>query len=152
MEQFSARGCTKELFGAALKAVNPYKTVKHSIHRIMETYRTAQCQKIRVVGFGKASCPMMGALADSMEDLIDEAVVITKYGHNENLHKSKKIKVFEAGHPIPDESGLQASLRRRSFKRLPGCALGGGPLIGASRMSFLSFGRQARSTPSLAKR
>jgi glycerate 2-kinase len=109
MEQISQRGLTMELFDAALKAVNPYESVKKYIRRVIATYNTSRCQKIRVIGFGKASCPMMRALEDFMGDLIDEAVVITKYGHSESLYKSKKINLFEAGHPIPDESGLKGT-------------------------------------------
>ena len=33
-------------------------------------------------------------------------VVITRYGHGE---KTKKIKVLEAAHPIPDQSNLKAT-------------------------------------------
>jgi transposase len=41
---------------------------------------------------------------------------------------------------------------RRSRNRLPGCALGSGPLRGANRMSPLSLARRAHSRPSEAKR
>jgi glycerate-2-kinase len=109
MEQITERGLVTELFDAALKAVNPYESVKRYINRFVETYNTSQCEKVRVIGFGKASCSMMSALEDSIGNLIDEAVVITKYGHSESLHKSKKIKIFEAGHPIPDENGLKGT-------------------------------------------
>jgi transposase len=42
--------------------------------------------------------------------------------------------------------------RRRSLKRLPGCAAGNGPVSGAMRMSPLSLARTPRSTPSRANR
>jgi glycerate-2-kinase len=106
MEQISVKALTRELFDAALKAVNPYESVKQNVNRVIETYNTSRCEKIRVIGFGKASCLMMRALEDSLGDLIDEAVVITKYGHRGSLYKSEKINIFEAGHPIPDENGL----------------------------------------------
>ena len=109
MENLPARGLATELFNAALNAVNPYESVRRYIDRIIGTYNTAHCRNIRVIGFGKASCPMMGALVDSMGDLIEEAVVITKYGHSGHLNNSEKIKFFEAGHPIPDENGLKGT-------------------------------------------
>ncbi len=42
--------------------------------------------------------------------------------------------------------------RRRSLKRLPGCALGRGPAMGAKNISSLSLARRASTTPSRAKR
>jgi len=109
MEKLSQKELTIELFDAALKAVDPYASVKQHINRVIEAYNTSRCEKIRVIGFGKASCPMVRAFEDSMGDLIDEAVVITKYGHSKPLHKSKKINIFEAGHPIPDKKGLKGT-------------------------------------------
>jgi len=42
-------------------------------------------------------------------DLIDSGIVITKYEHCPSLYMPKKIRTFEAGHPVPDENGLRAT-------------------------------------------
>jgi glycerate 2-kinase len=41
--------------------------------------------------------------------LTDSGIVITKYGHCQPPYKPKKIRIFEAGHPVPDENGLIAT-------------------------------------------
>ena len=61
--------------------------------------------KIYVLGAGKAA----GSMAKAFEDqcLFDlEGLVITRYNH---FVKTKKIKVVEASHPIPDLNGYNAT-------------------------------------------
>jgi glycerate-2-kinase len=128
----SQKRMLKELFQAALKAVDPYESVKRYTDRITSVYRTCSSDKINVIGFGKASCRMARALEDSIGDLIEDALVITKYGHCESLYKSKKINIFEAGHPVPDENGLRGTeevmglLKNSPEKRLVVCLISGG--------------------------
>ena len=61
-----------------------------------------------VIGFGKASVPMARAIEASLVGIIDAGVVITKYGHAPD-HGLKKIRVYEAGHPVPDANGLKGT-------------------------------------------
>jgi len=98
-----------DIFQSALKAVDPYKLVKHYIDKIITISTTYKCDKVRVIGFGKASCSMVKALEETISDLIEEAIVITKYGHYESSQLSSKINVIEAGHPVPDENGLKGT-------------------------------------------
>ncbi len=49
---------------------------------------------------------MAKAIEEILGDLIVEGLVITKYGYKLPL---KKIKVIEAGHPIPDENSLRGA-------------------------------------------
>lgn len=132
MEKTSQKRMLKDLFQAALKAVDPYESVKRYTDRITSVYRTCSCDNIHVIGFGKASCRMARALEDSIGDLIEDAIVITKYGHSESSYKSKKINIFEAGHPVPDENGLRGTeevmglLKNSPEKRLIVCLISGG--------------------------
>jgi len=132
MGNMSGKELAKAIFEAALKAVDPYASVKKHIDRVIETYNTSKCGRICVIGFGKASCPMMKALEDSMGGLIDEAIAITKYGHSGSQLKSEKIKIFEAGHPVPDENGLKGTeevmrlLEDSSENTLIVCLISGG--------------------------
>lgn len=120
-----------DLFNIGLKAVDPYESVMRHKDRIISTSHTFNCNKIYVIGFGKASCLMMKAIEDSIED-VHNAVIITKYGHCDYSYKSKKISIFEGGHPIPDENGLKGTeevirLLRNSFeKTLVVCLISGG--------------------------
>jgi glycerate 2-kinase (EC 2.7.1.-) len=46
---------------------------------------------------------MAVALEDVLRERLKRGLIIVKYGHGAHL---KKIKVIEAGHPVPDENGL----------------------------------------------
>jgi glycerate 2-kinase len=63
-------------------------------------------ERIRVVGMGKASAAMAGPLEEILGDRIDDGVIIVKDGHALPLIR---IRVREAGHPIPDERGVRAA-------------------------------------------
>ena len=107
----------EKIFLSAVDAVNPYKIIKKSVklkdnnlqfifeNQIME-YNLKNIEKIYVIGIGKAAAKMAKAIEDILGERIDEGIIITKYGHTENL---KFIKQFEAGHPVPDENGFNAT-------------------------------------------
>ncbi len=67
-----------------------------------------------VIGAGKASAQMAGAL----ENLLDwplEGTVVTRYGYGKEC---RTIRILEAAHPVPDENGLAAS--RQLFDQVRG--------------------------------
>jgi len=66
----------------------------------------ARYRQIIVLGIGKASARMASALESILEDEISAGLVLTKYGHGQEL---KKIKLLEAGHPIPDKNSLEGA-------------------------------------------
>jgi hydroxypyruvate reductase/glycerate 2-kinase len=107
------RECVRNIFSAAVAAVDPFVLVKEHAVKIFTDVNENKFKKIYVTGFGKASYEMARSIAEINERLITEAVVITKYGHAQVKNKEKellnKIKVFEAGHPIPDENGMKAT-------------------------------------------
>jgi glycerate-2-kinase len=63
-------------------------------------------KNIYIVGFGKASA----AMAQTMELILGSKIIaghiITKYGHTVPL---EFVKLTEAGHPVPDENGIQGT-------------------------------------------
>lgn len=63
-------------------------------------------KEVIVLGIGKASARMAAAIEQVLGDELTRGLVITKYGH---AVKTKKIKVMEAGHPLPDENSLQGA-------------------------------------------
>ncbi len=100
-----------KIFYTALKAVDPYNSLKPYCDKIASIYTNEKFKRLIVTGFGKASCSMARAIEDSLSDLIDECAVITKYGYStthesEVKRQNSMIKIFEAGHPVPDENGL----------------------------------------------
>lgn len=50
---------------------------------------------------------MAGALEDILGDRITDGAVVVKDGHAKPL---RRIRVFEARHPVPDRRGLHAAL------------------------------------------
>jgi hydroxypyruvate reductase len=60
-----------------------------------------------VIGAGKAAASMARAVEDAWPaDAPLEGLVITRYGHGV---PTKRVRVVEAGHPVPDESGQAAA-------------------------------------------
>jgi len=98
------------MIGAALEAVDPYRLIKDQItvenDKLTVRDREVDLGKFKniyVVGAGKASAPMAVALEELLLPKITDGVVVVKYGHSK---KTKKIKIVEAGHPIPDKNSL----------------------------------------------
>lgn len=63
-------------------------------------------EKILVIGAGKASAAMGHYVECILGDRISDGHIVVKYGHSCTL---KKIKVTEAGHPVPDGNGFMAA-------------------------------------------
>ncbi len=97
----------RQIFAAALEAADPARAVGNHLNSLRARYRNGGFSRLLVIGFGKASVSMAQALEHSAGDIITDGAVITKYGHGIGS-KLKRIRVFEAGHPVPDENGLNA--------------------------------------------
>lgn len=67
---------------------------------------TLPAGRLVVVGAGKACGALAKGLESVLGDRIDDGCIITKYGHCEPL---VRIRQFEAGHPLPDKAGLDAT-------------------------------------------
>jgi len=98
----------EQIFRSALLAAAPDAAVRGQMQHILELYREGNFRRMITVGFGKAAPVMADALAESTDDLIGAGLVITKYGHS-LASAPVGIQVLEAGHPVPDENGLQAT-------------------------------------------
>jgi hydroxypyruvate reductase len=60
-------------------------------------------KRIYVVGAGKAATGMAQGLEKRLGKRITEGVVVTKHGHG---GPTSRIRILEAGHPIPDQGSL----------------------------------------------
>ena len=110
-----------DIFKAAISAVNPYVCTQqifsinqnHDLYEIKVKNSTYKFDNIILVGAGKASIPM----AEGIEHKICQkypniplnGVIITKYDHSINHKLSKNIEIYEAGHPIADINGYNAT-------------------------------------------
>ena len=104
--QAAAGETLRELFDAALAAADPTQALERRIPTPIRG-RTA------VVGAGKASAAMARAFEAAWPGPL-EGLVITRYGH---AVPCGRIKVVEAGHPVPDAAGEQAARRILALAR-----------------------------------
>jgi glycerate 2-kinase len=101
------RQLLRKAFDAAVAAADPLK--------IVPAYLPAPPSgKTLVIGAGKAAASMAKAVEDHWpQDKPLEGLVITRYGHGS---PTARIRVIEAGHPVPDEAGEAAA--REIFARV----------------------------------
>ncbi|MBV9359065.1 MAG: DUF4147 domain-containing protein, partial [Chloroflexi bacterium] len=106
----------RQVLDAALAAVEPGRAVRSAL-RVEDgavragsaAYRLRDMRRILVVGCGKASAPMAAAV----ETLLDgqgpvvEGVVAVRHGHQV---PTRRVRIAEAGHPIPDEASVEAAM------------------------------------------
>ena len=110
-----ARSLLHKLIAAGLSTADPYHALlkhvaltRHSLRVGHRTYNLSRIDRIVVVGAGKASARMAQALETALGTRLEDGLVIVKTGHT---LATKRITVFEAGHPIPDRAGLHATQR-----------------------------------------
>ena len=91
-------------YAAAVAAADPLKIVPLHLPQPGQG-------KTLVIGAGKAAASMAKAVEDHWPaDRALEGLVITRYAHGySGADALKRIRVIEAGHPVPDESGEAAA-------------------------------------------
>ena len=96
----------------ALKTVDPYQLIHDQVKVSDGVLKLAGRQdsidlsafkNIYCIGAGKGTAPMAAAMEELLGDYLKGGVITVKYGHG---IPTQKIKVLEAGHPIPDENTL----------------------------------------------
>lgn len=99
-----------DIFMAAVDAVRPQPLIARMIHREGDilfiggwSVDLKDFSRVFVVGGGKASAAMAEAVEEILGDRLTGGIIVTKYGHSVPL---RKIRVREAGHPLPDENGV----------------------------------------------
>ena len=102
------------IFHSALAAVDPEEAVRRHLQFTAGVLSAGDrrfdlnaCERVWVVGAGKAVAPMAKALEDLLGDRIDAGLLVVKDGHGLPL---RRIRIREAGHPVPDERGVAGTL------------------------------------------
>ncbi len=85
-----------------LSAVQPGPAVARAL-----TGRSFSCGRLYLVAVGKAAWPMADAALKALSRPVNAGIVITKYGHSQGPLPG--VKIYEAGHPVPDAAGLAAT-------------------------------------------
>lgn len=114
-EDRRARKSSLQILRAALNAADPQKAIKNHVHRIDNilnvdnlTFDLDKFQQVFVVGGGKASGAMAGILEEILGDKLIGGFINVSRGTKSSF-KTRKILLNEAGHPIPDEAGVEGA-------------------------------------------
>ncbi|WP_258083874.1 glycerate kinase type-2 family protein [Thermococcus thermotolerans] len=106
-----AKTVALDIMRAAIGSADPYWAVRRSISvdgNRMTVFgeEFPLFGKVYLLAFGKAACSMARAVVDLLGERIEEGVIVTKYGYAEDCPRLGRMKVIEAGHPVPDENSL----------------------------------------------
>ena len=101
------RESARAVFDAALSAGDVRPLVHRSLAGLPAHQRVLPPHgRVLVVGAGKASGAMAAAAEEALGDRIIDGVVAVKDGH---LAPTRRVRLLEAGHPLPDERGAAAA-------------------------------------------
>ncbi|MBK7711571.1 MAG: glycerate-2-kinase family protein [Bacteroidales bacterium] len=126
----------EQIFLAGIERVLPVKLINKSISLRDNVllindmgFDINALENIYVIGAGKASALMGAEVERILGDRITDGHIVVKYGHSYPLNK---VKVTEAGHPVPDSKGFTATrsileiATRADVNDLVICLLSGG--------------------------
>ena len=101
------RSDAEKIYTGAINACLPDAAVKEALSNFK-----APAGKLVLVAIGKAAHRMALAAEKVLTERkikLDSGIVITKYGHSTG--DIAGVEIYEAGHPLPDESGIRATER-----------------------------------------
>jgi glycerate 2-kinase len=143
MPMLDLRTVAQQLQQAALTAVDPAEAVYRCVSRVGDrilidghAYTLRDFDHIYLVGAGKAAMPMAEAIGEVLREHLSDGrltsgVTITKYQHIDRPLPDQ-LRVYEAGHPVPDEQGVAATrdlaalLDQTTPRDLVFCVISGG--------------------------
>ena len=105
------KGDALAIMREAIESADPYRAVRKSLKveggKLVVSGEEFEIKgRIYLLAFGKAACAMARAAVDVLGAAVHKGVVLTKYGYAENCPRMGRIKVIEAGHPVPDGNSL----------------------------------------------
>ena len=150
------------VLNAALASIDPVVAVSRylslegdCLYVSGRAYDLSRFRHIYVVGAGKASGAMTQALEEILGARLTSGLVNVKYGY---LAPTKRVRLQEAGHPLPDQEGLSATgkivdlLRERDEDDLVICLIsGGGSALLTSPQAGISLEEVKRLTEALLR-
>jgi glycerate 2-kinase len=96
------RASARSIFDAALAAGD----VRPLVLRALADIAPPERGRVLVVGAGKASGAMAAAVEEVWGDRIVDGLVAVKDGY---VAPTRRVRLVEAGHPVPDERGAEAA-------------------------------------------
>ena len=104
----SPRQAARAVFDAALQAADVHPLVRRALGDV----RLSDAGRVRVVGAGKASGAMAAAAESALGDRIVDGLVVVKDGYRAD---TRRVRLVEAGHPVPDARGEAAAREIRAI-------------------------------------
>ena len=95
------RDVAQTIIDSAIRSSLPDEAVKRALKNCHFE------KKVHLVAIGKAAWQMARAAVDCIGSQIQDGIVITKYGHIKK--EIPGLRLFEAGHPVPDENSCRAT-------------------------------------------
>jgi len=124
------------IFEAGVKAADPVTAVRNHLGRTGDAldvagrkYDLSSFDNIYIIGMGKAAASMALAAEEVLGDRLTSGIVNVKYGH---VAPIRRVRINEAGHPLPDDAGLSGTreiidlLRSTGERDLVLCLISGG--------------------------
>jgi glycerate 2-kinase len=102
------REVARSIFDAALEVGD----VRPLVLRALSSITPPAQGRVLVVGAGKASGAMAAAVEEAWGSRITDGVIAVKDGY---LAPTRRIRLLEAGHPVPDERGAAAANEMRAL-------------------------------------
>jgi len=103
------RNDAADIFYDGIKAVDPSAAIgkycklkNNQFIAGSRIYDLSRFKRVFVIGAGKATAPMASAIEGLLGNIVSGGAINVKYGYREQL---RRIKLIEAGHPIPDKNG-----------------------------------------------
>ncbi len=136
MDTIQLRKDATEIFLSGVKAVDPVNAVERHFQlqngKLIvgdQSYNLTDYEDVYIIGAGKASAAMAQPLEDLIGDRLKAGLILVKYKHAVPL---KKVHIIEAGHPVPDQAGLDGAqkvielVEKTSDRDLVFCLISGG--------------------------
>ena len=111
------RQSARQIWEAALNAANPATCIRNFV-QVSDSVLSVGGKELSirgrliVIGAGKPSARMAQIIEGILGNHITGGLVVTKYGHALPL---ERIRLVEAGHPIPDAGGVRAVQQTREL-------------------------------------
>src|SRR3954454_6918488 len=111
------RHSARRIWEAALNAANPATCIRKFVSLkdgvlSVGGKRVPIRGRVVVIGAGKAGARMAQVIEEILGSHISAGMISTKYGHALPL---PRIRIIEAGHPIPDAAGVGAVQQTREL-------------------------------------
>ncbi len=104
-------GIQRVLPGNIMKSTVSYDPL-HRCLTVKEAVYSISKGRIFVIGGGKAA----GLMAQALEEIVGAENIHAGVVNCRSRHRTKKIKVIKAGHPLPDENGLNGVRQMLALK------------------------------------